>query len=223
MYQALRCIALASVVAAVWWCPSGQVWALLLGTLEVGAQGESLWREMLPRCGKTLALAVLAATCAASFGTLLAWGAASVGGWLARPVTWLGQGLAAVPAVGAAWCVMAWLVNDVKLPLESLIPYSPPAELDSWSLVIGRWVWSWAVPFWVLALPLSGLWMGELAERLRQTWPLPNVTSLAARGVSGWLLRWNHWLRRAWMPLVDRWLRLCVIALGFCIGVEGVF
>ena len=221
-YHALRCGVIGAVIAGVWWCPPGQAWALLTGTLDLGGPGGVLWREMLPRCGRTLALVVTATTLAASIGTLLAFLAASLGGWLSRVLAWAGQMLAAVPVAGAAWCAMAWLVNDCKLPVESLIPYSPPEELDTWSLALGRWMWTWAVPFWLLVLPLSGLWMSELVERLRLAWPVKNAVAMSARGLGGLRLRWCHWLRMAWVPLVDRWLRLCFIGLGFSISVEGV-
>lgn len=220
---AIRCVVLGSVIAAIWWCPPGQLGALLLGSMQVGEQGETLWREMLPRCGRTLALVIVAATFAVAFGTLVAFGLASVGHWTARLVTWAGQLLAALPVAGLSWCAMAWLVNDLQLPVESLLPYSPPAERDSWSLALGRWVWCWAVPFWVLAVPMTGLWLSDLAERLRLDWPLANPEVLEARGIGGLRLRWGYWLRAAWVPLVDRWLRLCVIGLGLSIGVESVF
>lgn len=213
---------LGAVMALMWNDVPGQTWSLLLGWVETGARGEPLWREMLPRCGRTLSLVIAAAGCATAMGTMAAFAAASLGKWPARVAIWFGQLLAAVPVAGGAWCLMAWLVNDRKLPVESLIPYSPPAELDTWALALGRWVWAWVVPFWSLVLPLSGLWMSELAERLRLSWPLAQEQALLARGLAGWMVRWNHWLRGAWTPLVDRWLRLCTISLGYAAGIESV-
>jgi len=83
----------------------------------------------------------------------------------------LGQARAALPVAGLAWWIVSGVVNGAHLPVESLIPYVPPPERDQASLAVGRFLWAWLLPLWVLAVPLTGECLHAVSDRLQAAWP----------------------------------------------------
>jgi ABC-type dipeptide/oligopeptide/nickel transport system permease component len=213
---------LGTIAAALWWQWRGpsdaSAWALLTGHI-----GVDLWQDLAPRALHSLALVLGSMAVATTSGLALAMIVARCGRVISGAVSVLGQALGAMPVIGIAWSCIVWLVNDQKLPIESLIPYTPPPERDAWELQWGRTLWAWLVPMSTLALALFGPWLSTCVTVLNRLWPLPIEGGLRAKGLSPSSIAWSHWLPLAWAELRGRWLHLSLAGMGYAVWVEDVF
>lgn len=195
---------------------------LLQDTLVVDAMGNTLSEALAGRSVATLLLVLGAMTVAFCSGMWIALTAGRLSPRLLGCTSLLGQGLAALPVAGLGWWAMSWVVTDANLPVESLIPYVPPPDRDHWTLALGRSLWAWLLPMWVLALPLLGESLHTVSDQLRVSWPVPNRLGMQAAGQDGEAEQ-QHWLRLAWASLLDRWHSLGLLALGYTVLVEHAF
>jgi len=145
-----------------------------------------------------------------ALGTLAAFVASRATGRLLGGAALLGQWLAALPVVGVTWWCIGCIVNQAQLSVESLLPYTPPQDRDDWSMLLGRQLWSWLVPVWVITIPLTGWWLLAAVDALR----VQRATRLPTP---------RDWRRAAWMLLRDRWIALFPVALVLAMLVEDAF
>lgn len=200
----------------------GEVGALLQDTLVVDSLGNTVSEALTGRCVTTILFVSAAMALAFTSGTLMAFLAGRVNQQLLAFTSLTGQALAALPVAGLGWWVMSGVVTTAHLPVESLIPYVPPPERDQASLAMGRFLWAWLLPIWVLTLPLLGACLHTVSERLQETWPLPHATGLQAAGhPPRQALR--HWFQLAWACMPAQWHRLGLLALGSAVLVEQMF
>ena len=225
-HLALRSIVVGSLLAVAWYHGQGHTWgesaALLTWSQAVESDGATALQLLPQRCLISLGLVFVAMLISACVGLVLAFFIVRhrVTRWLSAPITLLAQLLAALPVMGIAWCGVAWLVNVAHLPIESLIPYIPPPERDSQGLALGRALWSWIVPAWVLVLPLTGLWLATGLDRLRTLQPLKFQLGLEAKGLPESQITQSHWFRLAWATLQQRWQLIGMIAFAWGLFVE---
>jgi ABC-type dipeptide/oligopeptide/nickel transport system permease component len=181
-----------------------------------------MWRELLPRALHTLGLVLAATTGATCTGLGLALLTAPLGRRVNQALSVIGIAFAAMPVTGLGWLCIAALVNELKLPIESLIPYTPPPDRDATTLMLGRVLWSWLVPMWVIALPLASAWFAEISVALATARTLRNSIAVRARGLRGQVLS-VHVLGTAWSRVQNRWLHLTIGALAWTLWVEDLF
>ena len=198
------------------------VGALLQDKLVVDDLGNTVSEALTGRCVTTFLL--VAATMALAFTTaaLTATLAFRLNRRLLAFTSLLGQALAALPIAGLAWWMVSGVVNGAHLPVESLIPYVPPPERDQASLAVGRFLWTWLLPLWVLAVPLMGECLHAVSDRLQAAWPLPHTLGLKAGGhppTDGL----PQAFRLAWATLHDHWHSVGLLALGYAVLVEQAF
>jgi ABC-type dipeptide/oligopeptide/nickel transport system permease component len=200
----------------------GEVGALLQDKLVVDSLGNTVSEALTGRCVTTFCL--VSATMALAFTTaaLAASLACRLNRRLLAFISLLGQALAALPVAGVAWWMVSGVVNGAHLPVESLIPYVPPPERDQASLAVGRFLWAWLLPLWVLAVPLTGECLHAVSDRLQAAWPLPHALGLKAGGhpPSDGL---RQSFRLAWAMLHDHWHAVGLLALGYVVLVEQAF
>lgn len=199
-----------------------EVGALLQDTLIIDSLGNTVSEALTGRCVTTFLFVSAALALAFTSGALLAFLVGRLNrSWLAF-TSLLGQGLAALPVAGLGWWLMSALVNEAQLPVESLIPYVPPPERDHASLALGRFLWVWLPPVWVLALPLMGAFLHAFSDQLQAAWPPPHSEGLRAAGHGpGQVLR--DWFRLAWAALHDLGHALWLPALAYAVLVEDLF
>lgn len=200
----------------------GEVGALLQDTLVVDSLGNTVSEALTGRCVTTFLFVSAAMALAFTSGTMIAFLAGRVNRRLLGLTSLIGQALAALPVAGLGWWLMSGVVTAAHLPVESLIPYVPPPERDQASLAMGRFLWAWLLPIWVLALPLLGACLHAVSDRLQETWPLPHATGLRAAGhPPKQALR--HWFQLALACMPGQWHMLGLLALGSAVLVEQMF
>ncbi|WP_229194718.1 ABC transporter permease [Bradyrhizobium acaciae] len=93
-----------------------------------------------------------------------------------------------------------------------------------WFPVSGAVGWkSIVLPSITLALPTAGLLTQVLREAMEKTLDAPFVTTVRARGVGEFLIRWRHVLRHALLPAVTLGGWLIGGLLGGAVITEKVF
>lgn len=223
---AARSLVIGALAAAAWWHWRGpadaSAWSLLTGGVTISEGSGAMFAELMPRMWRTLVLVLSSAVVATFTGLLLAMITAPLGCRMNQALSWPGLALASMPVVGLGWLSIATLVNELKLPIESLIPYTPPPDRDSTLLVVGRVLWSWLVPMWVIVVPLCGAWFAEISVALATARLMKNSTAVRARGLRGRILS-VHLLSIAWAHVQNRWLHLVIGALAWSVWVEDLF
>lgn len=200
----------------------GEVAALLQDKLAIDSLGNTVSEALAGRCMTTFLFVFAAMVLAFSTGTLTATLACRLNRRLLAQTLLLGQCLAALPVAGLAWWMMSAAVTGARLPIESLIPYVPPPERDQASLALGRFLWAWLLPLWVLAVPLIGGCLHAVSDRLLAAGPLPNSLGLKAAGHPPQQER-RHSFRLAWASLHDHWHVAGLLALGYAVLIEQAF
>ncbi|MES2505298.1 MAG: hypothetical protein V4599_01245 [Verrucomicrobiota bacterium] len=85
----------------------------------------------------------------------LAAAARGLGAWARWPVALVAQAVALFPLSALVWAAVGQWVGQWGLPISSLMPAAvDPAQEDSLSR-LATWVWWWAPPLFLLALPLT--------------------------------------------------------------------
>lgn len=222
----LRLLLVGAVLTAWWWSRYGQSEPEAAGLLasEVASNLGSghVWTELLPRAARTLGLVLGASALATTLGLAVGMIVSRCGHFAIHATTWIARALSFVPVVGIGWLAIAWLVNDAKLPIESLIPYTPPQHRDTASLALGRTLWAWLVPLWVLATPMLGQWLAAVVRSLPLTHPAQAALVSRAAGLApGTLAR--HSFSWAWTELRRHWLATTLQGLALTLWVEDLF
>ncbi|TLD70557.1 hypothetical protein FEM03_12600 [Phragmitibacter flavus] len=202
---------------------AGDALRLLSGVLPVGGEGDGSLRVLLWRMCRTFLLVTLAMLTGMSFGLAVA---VLLAGWwrpLRLVIGWTSRTLGAIPPMAWALGLLFLLVQVWRLPVESLFPSRPGADLDSWMMKSGRALWSILAPALALALPVFALTLRACLLRLDYLWKQPLALSLRARGCSNRLIRSQHWVPRLWPHVVRLAWPVAALCLAFSIPVEEVF
>jgi len=225
-HLALRLLLVGLVLTAWWWSrfgtAKGETTSLLADGVATALGSGHAWSELLPRMARTLGLVLGASALATTLGLALGLIISRCGLIAIHATAWVARALSFVPVVGVGWLIIAWLVNDAKLPIESLIPYTPPSHRDSASLALGRTLWAWLVPLWVLAAPMLGQWLAAVVRSLALAKPAREALASRAAGLPPAMLA-RQGFAFAWTELRRHWLATTLHGLALTLWVEDLF
>ena len=225
-YLPLRAWLLAAVAAIVLLLLQdgafGDVFPLLLGFMPLGVDGPSYLHTMLGRAAATFAWVSVAA--------LFGWGMALcltlLGGFTGKGglkvLVWTGRLLGNIPPMAWTLALLVVLIQRWSVPVETLFPYAPPAEMDHAMLRAGRQVWAWMLPSCVLALPACGMMLSTLAHRLEMLITEDQMRHLQARGLGRASILHHHFLPYLMLDLVRHGRATLPLLLGFSVPVENI-
>jgi ABC-type dipeptide/oligopeptide/nickel transport system permease component len=200
----------------------GEVFPLLLGFMPLGTDGPSYLHTMLGRTAATFACVSVAAI----FGWGIALSLTLLGGFTGKGglklLVWSGRLLGNIPPMAWTLALLVVLVQRWSIPVETLFPYAPPAEMDSVLLRAGRQVWTWMLPICVLAVPACGMMLSALAHRLEMLVTSEQMRHLQARGLGRVAIMHQHFLPYLLLDLVRHGRAMLPLLLGFSVPVENV-
>ena len=225
-YLPLRAWLLAAVAAVVLLLLQdgafGEVFSLLLGFMPLGADGSSYLHTMLGRAAATFAWVSVAAI----FGWATALCLTLLGGFTGKGglkvLVWSGRLLGNIPPMAWTLALLVVLIQRWSIPVETLFPYAPPAEMDNALLRMGRHVWTWMLPACVLALPACGMMLSVLAHRLEMLVTGDQMLHLQARGLGRTAIVHQHFLPYLMLDLVRHGRATLPLLLGLSVPVENI-
>lgn len=222
----LRAWCLISGAAVVLLLIQGGSWAdvprLLSGTLVLEEGGRGFLHALLVRALHTFALASGALIFGASVALAVTCLSSALGVWGRRTLGWAGRLLGGVPAM--AWALLATVlfIQHWQVPVETLFPFQPPAEQDSFFLRLGRSLWSGLLPASVLGIPVFGMILAALCQKLGEVSRHEEVRHIRARGLTEWDILHQHLMPHLLLHLV-RQARICLpLLLAFSVPVEDI-
>lgn len=225
-HLALRLLLTGLALTTWWWSSFGPadagIVSLLASDVAISLGSGHVWSELLPRAARTLGLVLAASALATTLGLALGMIVSRCGRIAVHTTAWIARALSFVPVIGIGWLIIAWLVNDAQLPIESLIPYTPPQHRDSTSLTLGRALWAWLLPLWVLAAPMLGQWLAAAICSLDQARPAREALAGRAAGSSLAMLA-RQGFAFAWTELRRHWLTTTLQGLALTLWVEDLF
>ena len=225
-HLALRLLLSGVVLAALWWSHYGtaddEAWHVLTGDVAAHVGSWHVWSDLMLRSVRTLGLVLAASALATTLGLALGLMMVRCGRIAVQATIWIARALSFLPVIGIGWLVIAWLVNDAQLPIESLIPYNPPQERDTVALALGRTLWAWLVPIWVLAAPMLGQWLAVSARALALSQSARDALASRAAGLPPATLA-RQGFAFAWTELRRHWLAIALQGLALTIWVEDLF
>lgn len=225
-HLALRLLLVGLVLTAWWWSrfsqAEGEATSQFAGDVATTLGSGHAWSELLPRAARTLGLVLGASALATTLGLALGLIISRCGLIVIHATAWIARALSFVPVVGIGWLIIAWLVNDAKLPIESLIPYTPPQHRDTASLALSRTLWAWLVPLWVLAAPMLGQWLAAVVRSLALAEPAREALASRAAGLPPAMLA-RQGFAFAWTELRRHWLASTLHGLALTLWVEDLF
>jgi ABC-type dipeptide/oligopeptide/nickel transport system permease component len=223
----LRAVAVCSLLAVLLLLLGGGTLGdaarLLAGVLAIGPDQEGLVRLLLGRTVTTFTLVTLALIMGLSIALASVVLVAHFGGVASRIAGWLGRAISCVPPMAWALGLVLLLIQGLELPIETLFPYVPREEIDSWSLQLGRKLWAWLVPAMALALPVAGAALYTLTHRLSALLKSPLIEPLRARGLSRRRIVYHHLLPEMQSEAVGVARPVAALTLALAIPVEEVF
>ncbi|MEZ0274323.1 MAG: hypothetical protein ACAH88_05415, partial [Roseimicrobium sp.] len=200
----------------------GEVFSLLLGFMPLGADGSSYLHTMLGRAAATFAWVSVAAI----FGWATALCLTLLGGFTGKGglkvLVWSGRLLGNIPPMAWTLALLVVLIQRWSIPVETLFPYAPPAEMDNALLRMGRHVWTWMLPACVLALPACGMMLSVLAHRLEMLVTGEQMLHLQARGLGRTAIVHQHFLPYLMLDLVRHGRATLPLLLGLSVPVENI-
>lgn len=191
---------------------TGDVPAVLLGAVRLDAIGLGALRLLLGPVVSSFLLVSLALATGLSFALALAMLVSRLGARAGRFAGWLGVALTHVPPMAWALGAIVWLIRFRGLPVETLYPFPASWENDSPEWRMGRILWSWLVPAWVLATPVFGVALFSLTHRLGAMVSDPALGKLRSRGLTPSQILYRHFVPRLRVHLA-RLGRPCAAAL----------
>ncbi len=218
----LLIVSAALAVALLAWQgrPPAEWGRLLTGLLVVSADGNTLATVMGERMGFTFALVEMSMLLAVALAFAVAFVVMRMGCGLPLAAGLLGRFLAALPLSAVAWALVGFTMGKHGWPIESLLPHHPAPGRDTAELALGRTLWSWALPVWILALPLFGELLSETLDRFGVVRHSPLVAGLRARGLKSAVIHYRHVLPQVWPRLIDAIESLGLLALALSVFVE---
>lgn len=108
-----------------------------------------------------------------------------------------------------------WLGILLLMAFSFNLRWFPVSGAEGWSSLV--------LPSITLALPTAGLLTQVLREAMEKTLDQPFVTTVRARGVGEFVIRWRHVLRQALLPVVTLGGWLIGGLLGGAVITEKVF
>lgn len=201
----------------------GDGFEFLIGMLPVGLNAESLIMVLVQRAVPTFALITLALVLGLSLALAVAMLISSAGARFSKSVGWVGRALVGVPPMFWAWGSIYLIVHQWELPVETLFPYNPPAEMEPLLVRWGRALWAWMVPAVVLSTPVFGMALFSFTHRLGVLLKDPMLGPLKSRGLSRAAIKYHHLVPELRIHLM-RLARPCAAMLLACaIPVELIF
>ena len=202
--------------------PSSEWLRLLVGLTPIAEGGTTLATAMLTRCTITLCLILGAALVAQTLSLAVSMIVLRLGWPIQWLVGFLGRFLSLFPIIAVSWLAVGWIVGAEGQAIESLVPHYPTADRDTFALSLGRILWWWLLPIWLLAIPLFGSLIGVNVKLLANVQDRDLADGLRARGIRPASVLYGHWLRSVWPDMLS-WLQSSGIALfGYALFVEEV-
>ena len=200
--------------------PSSEWPRFLAGLSVVGADGTTLGGAMSGRVGTTMMLVLASVLIAVTAGLAVSLTAVRAGFGLPWLAGLCGRLLAALPVVAVIWLAVGWIVGQHGWPVESLLPHHPAPGHDHWNLALGRRLWWWLVPCWVLVPPLMGEFVSQTLDRFADARTGGLIDGLRARGLKRSTILYHHQLPAVWPDLLGVIQALGLLALGYVVFVE---
>lgn len=192
----------------------------LAGLTSVSADGTTLATAMGGRAGTTMLIVASALLVAVTAGFAVAFFAMRIRCGLPWLAGFIARFAAALPVAAIGWMAVGWIVGQNGWSIESLVPNHPPTDKDSWEFALGRRAWFWAVPCWVLALPLVGECATQVLDVFSKFRRSELHKGLRARGLKRSLIHYHHDCPAVWPELLDMIEALGPLAFGYVVFVE---
>lgn len=201
--------------------PAAEWPRFLAGLAVVGADGTTLLEAMSSRAGASMMLVLTSMLIAVTAGLAIALTAARAGFGLPWLAGFCGRLASALPVVAIAWTAVYWIVGRHGWPVESLLPHHPAPGRDTWEFALGRRLWWWLMPVWVLVPPLMGEFVSQTLDLLADTRRSDLTDGLRARGLKRSTIFYHHQLPAVWPGLLGVMKALGLLSLGHVIFVEN--
>jgi ABC-type dipeptide/oligopeptide/nickel transport system permease component len=175
---------------------------------------------MYGRVGLSFILLVMPVLMAFGIGLLVVFTARRIGFGLPWVAGFLGRVLAVIPVVALVWGVIGVLIGMKGWTIESLLPNLPAQAAETSNLGRARRLWWWLVPLWVLAVPLTGVFISAMVDELRHALPPVFLNGLKARGLTKVRIHYDHVMPVVWPRVLAHVEAMGLLALGGIVFVE---
>lgn len=195
----------------------GDAWRMLAEPITAGPE-----QGGLERAGATLAMLCLSMLIATGSGLTLAIFLNGFGKGALAVAMVVGRFVALVPIAAVGWAFVGGWMGKLGMPVETLLPSLLMPRGESMELALGRWIWGWAVPVLLVAVPISGEVLNRACAWLHDGGRSEDELGLHARGISAPRIFFHHRLAQWICSLGPQVQALGLMALGYFVVVEQI-